>query len=200
MQVARSITVASLTLAQYLELRSIRLHLEGMAAERAAGKISDRVIRKLARYHEELVEAEQSSRWTKAVTANWEFHHTLYKSAEMPELLSMIENIWLRNGPLSNYMYPHAVPSYENRHQHMNILDALQNRDAAGVRQALQDDLVEGGRPLVRLLERMDLGEVSPEELRRTRENSEGALSDKSGASARLPAITRRKSPSAASA
>ena len=156
MQAARSFTVAELTLGQYLELRDIRLHLEGLAAEAATTKISKQTIKSLERLHKTLIEAEEASRWFDAVHANWEFHHTLYQAADLPELLSILETIWLRNGPLVNYHYPHARPTYPGPHQHLAALEALKARNPAGVREAIQADMIEGGARLVQLLERLE--------------------------------------------
>src|SRR4051794_17724767 len=167
MEAARSITVADLTLAQYLELRDIRLHLEGMAAKAAAARIPKRTITVLARLHDDLIESEESERWFDAVHANWTFHHTLYQAAERPELLAIIESIWLRNGPLVNYLYPHARPTYRHRHQHVCVLEALRSRDPEAVETAIQADMIEGGTLLLDLLARIEKGEVRKEDLRK---------------------------------
>jgi DNA-binding GntR family transcriptional regulator len=180
MQAARSITVAELTLDQYLELRDIRLHLEGMAAEAATSKISDRSIDALARLHVDLLEAEETQRWFDAVHANWRFHHTLYQAAELPELLAMIEGIWLRNGPLVNYLYPHARPTYGQQHQHLAVIAALRSRDSSGVRRAVQNDMIEGGTLLLDLLERIEKGQVSKDDLRKEARNDAVLGSDAS--------------------
>ncbi|WP_137388368.1 GntR family transcriptional regulator [Rhodoligotrophos defluvii] len=167
MEAARSITVAELSLAQYLELREIRLLLEGLAAEAATPLISDSQVSYLAALHEQLIEAEEAGRWFDAVRANWDFHYGLYKVADRPELLAIIEGIWLRNGPLVNYQYPNARPTYPGRHRHLDILDALRARDAAAVREHVQNDMLEGGRLLVQLLGRLEAGEITREELHR---------------------------------
>ncbi len=71
MEAGRSITVARLSLAQYLELRSIRLHLEGMAGAAATTRIEPREIDRLAAIHERLVANEDNGRWFEAVRDNW---------------------------------------------------------------------------------------------------------------------------------
>jgi DNA-binding GntR family transcriptional regulator len=166
MRAAKSITVAELSLAKYLELRSIRLHLEGMAAEAACKKITKAGIRHLKAVHRQLTEAEAAGEWQNAVRKNWEFHHTLYQAAELPELLAIIEGIWLRNGPLINYQYPHARPTYPGRHQHLNVISALEKGDPAAVSAAIKSDMIEGGALLVRLLERIERGEIDKKTLR----------------------------------
>jgi len=166
MKAARSIVVAELTLAQYLELRRIRLLLEGLAAEAATKNMTEAAIKQMAAAHKSLVAAEKSKNWREAVRANWVFHSTVFKYAKMPELLAILENIWLRNGPLINYQYPHAPPSYKGRHQHLNVLDALRERQPKKVSAAIQADMMEGGQPLIALLERLESGKITREELR----------------------------------
>ncbi|MGK7869995.1 GntR family transcriptional regulator [Falsiroseomonas sp. E2-1-a20] len=152
MEQAKAITVAGLTLAQYQELRLVRSALEGLAAEAAADRIAPAEIRDLERAHAELVRAEAAGEAALAIRANWRFHHGLYRAAAMPELLAVIEGIWLRNGPMLNYLYPQARPTYPGRHRHLDILDGLRARDAAATRAAVQADMVEGGEGLLRHL------------------------------------------------
>jgi DNA-binding GntR family transcriptional regulator len=158
MSAGRAIEVARLTLAQYQELRTVRTMLEGLAAEKATSRITALEVRRLTILHAELIDAEESSRWSDAVRVNWQFHHTLYKNAEMPELLILIETIWLRNGPLLNLLYPHAPPTYPGRHQHLNVIEGLHARNPAAVKEAIQADILEGGAGLVRFLEQLEAG------------------------------------------
>jgi DNA-binding GntR family transcriptional regulator len=156
MDTGRAITVPKLTLAQYLELRKIRFQLESMATEAAAKRISQAEIARLREIHGALVAAEKGEDWPEAVRTNWLFHHGVYRTADMPELLALIEQIWLRNGPLLNYLYPHARPTYAGRHQHLNVLAALSERDSKKAGLAIKNDMIEGGATLIKLLENME--------------------------------------------
>jgi DNA-binding GntR family transcriptional regulator len=158
MQASRSIEVARLSAAQYEELRSIRILLEGLAAERATTRISKADIANLRKYHQLLVAAERGGRWREAVRVNWQFHYTLYKAADAPELFEMIETIWLRNGPMLNMLYPHAPPTYPGRHQHLNVIDGLVARNPEAVKQSIRADLLEGGARLLQLLQDIEAG------------------------------------------
>ena len=89
---------------------------------------------------------------------NWQFHHTLYKAADAPELFEMIETIWLRNGPMLNMLYPHAPPTYPGRHQHLNVIDGLVARNPEAVKQSIRADLLEGGARLLQLLQDIEAG------------------------------------------
>ena len=159
MQASRWIEVARLSASQYQELRSIRILLEGLAAERATTRISKADIANLKKYHQALVAAERGGRWREAVQVNWQFHHTLYRAADAPELLEMIETIWLRNGPMLNMLYPAATtPTYPGRHQHLNVIDGLVARNPEAVKQSIQADLLEGGARLLQLLQDIEAG------------------------------------------
>lgn len=160
MKAARSVEVARLTASQYEELRSIRLLLEGSAAEAATTRISPSEITELKALNEQLYAAERNQQWSEAVRVNWKFHYILYRAAEKPELLALIETIWLRNGPVLNMAYPHAPPTYPGPHQHLNVIAGLEARDPARVKKAIQDDLVEGGTNLLRHLREIEAGAV----------------------------------------
>lgn len=161
MDAGRSISAAPLTLAQYLELRTIRLQLEGMAGEAAARRIMPAQLRRVEECHKALMRATEERDWPAAVRTNWQFHHAVYSAARMPELLALIEGIWLRNGPMLNLQYPDAAPSYDGEHQHLNVIAGLRARDPDMVREAIRNDTIEGGRRFVALLERIDRGEQS---------------------------------------
>ncbi|MBN8909600.1 MAG: GntR family transcriptional regulator [Rhodospirillales bacterium] len=160
MQANRAITVARLSLAQYGELRRIRLELEGLAAAEAAPHSTPAVVTELEALHAELLATQQAQDWPGAVRANWRFHHRVYRTAAMPELLGIIETLWLRNGPLLNYQYPLAPPVYPGRHRHLDVIDAMRRRDPAGVRTAICNDTVEGGASLLQLMTEIEAGRV----------------------------------------
>ena len=158
LQTARSLTVPRLSVPQYLELRRIRLELEGLAAEEAAAHIGKRAIAGLANLHRRLMAAEAAGQATDAVRLNWHFHAAIYEQAAMPELFNLIQGLWLRTGPLLTFQYPHAPPTYPGRHRHLDVLDALAAADGPAVRAAIQADTVEGGARLLQLLVELDEG------------------------------------------
>lgn len=142
------IRVRRLTLAEYTEIRDIRLQLEPLAAERALPHVDDAAIDELAATHEALVAAEASGDWRTALQTNFDFHFGLYTRSGMPTLTEVLEGLWIRIGPLLSELYPDAHPTYSERHQHLNVLDALRARDAYALREAIRMDLMEGGRNL----------------------------------------------------
>jgi DNA-binding GntR family transcriptional regulator len=160
LQTSRSLTVPRLSVPQYLELRRIRLELEGLAAAEATAHVTPEVIAELERLHARLLDAVDADNATDAVQLNWHFHSLIYRNAEMPELFNLIEGLWLRTGPLLTYQYPHAKPSYPGRHRHLDVIDALRQGDAGAVRAAIQADTLEGGASLLQLLIDLDEGRL----------------------------------------
>ena len=153
--------VRRLSLAQYMELREIRLQLEPLAAERALPAIDRAAIAELTRSHRSLIATEKARDFDRAVQANFDFHFGIYRRADMPRLIQILESLWIQVGPLLNLLYPFAHPTYAGQHQHELVLDALRRRDAGALREAIRQDMIEGGRLFIRHLEAMEAGEAA---------------------------------------
>lgn len=150
------IRVRRLSLAEYKEIRAMRLVLEPLAAEQALTNITDETIAKLEAIHCELTEAERTGDWAAALQINSDFHFALYKQSGMAHLIDVLESLWIRVGPLVSELYPTAKPTYPGRHQHENIITALSNRDSYALRLAVQLDLIEGGAALLKRLQQYE--------------------------------------------
>lgn len=148
--------VRKLSVAEYLERREIRLLLEPLAARRALTRITDSEIETLAEIHERLVQAEATQDYATAVRANFDFHFGLYRCSGMPQLINMLENLWIQHGPMLNHLYPHGHPTYRDKHQHVNVVEALRRRDEAALCTAVEQDLIEGGSAFLRHLQELE--------------------------------------------
>jgi DNA-binding GntR family transcriptional regulator len=89
-----------------------------------------------------LAAARKSGDHTAIMLHNFEFHHALYRLANMPYLLGLIESLWLTVGPLLNELYrrERGTQLHDDAH-HGEVIKALRNADAAGVRRAIERDL-----------------------------------------------------------
>jgi DNA-binding GntR family transcriptional regulator len=150
------IRVRQLTLAEYLELRDIRLVLEPLAAERAIPLLDKATIKDLTESHRQLIRAEKSKDYRAALQHNFDFHFGIYRHSGMPQLTELLDRIWVQVGPMLNFLYPHGHPSYDAEHQHVNVLRGLQERNAVVVRKAIEQDLLEGGRAFVQVLQEIE--------------------------------------------
>lgn len=166
LQTSRSLTVPRLSVEQYLELRRIRLELEGLAAAEATAHVTPRTIAELEKLHAKLLKAIATAAYPDAVRLNWHFHSLLYKNAQMPELTNLIEGLWLRTGPLLTYQYPDAPPTYPGRHRHLDVIEGLRKGNSGAVRRAIQADTLEGGATLLQLLTDLDAGRLDEAAMR----------------------------------
>jgi DNA-binding GntR family transcriptional regulator len=156
------IRVRRLTLREYMELREIRLLLEPHAAVKALHHIDDAFVADLEQRHASLIAAEQEKDYPAALLANYEFHFSVYRCSQMPQLIEILERLWVQTGPLLNLLYPYGHPTYDGPHQHLNVIAALRARDATALADAFRADLVEGGRSFVAYLESIEGNEAAP--------------------------------------
>ncbi len=135
----KDIRVPRMHVEQLQEVRLIRLRLEGLAAQLAASRIDCAGEALLSRILEVNEEARAKGDTVTAVKQNRLFHSKIGEIAGLPVLRDMIENMWLRMGPLIAAVYlagGRAMISY-----HYEILDALKKRDPAAAEAAIQADI-----------------------------------------------------------
>jgi DNA-binding GntR family transcriptional regulator len=123
----------------YLEILTIRLSLEGLAAEQAAINASAQQIRDLRRLLDRNEKAIVRRRWAEATQGNQEFHLALSTLAGMPVLQKVLRGLWLQMGPLVACYYD-TEPGGLNT-QHYVLVDALEARDGAAARRAIEADI-----------------------------------------------------------
>jgi DNA-binding GntR family transcriptional regulator len=100
----RAVRVPVLDVPRFRELTTIRLALEGFAAGRAATLRSDAELAEMRTHEAAFVRQQRSRRpdLAAAIRANRALHFAVYRAAGLPTLVSLIEGLWLRIGPLIN--------------------------------------------------------------------------------------------------
>lgn len=140
------VTVPFLSRAEFDDVLTIRLLLEGEAAERGCLRLSATDLDSMrvdgAHMHKALATADAKG----YLAANEEFHLRLYRAAGSPTLLGLIETVWLKVGPLSNQLFDHADAPAVLNVAHDDMLQALARRDGAAVRRSLERDLFVAGQ------------------------------------------------------
>jgi len=147
----RAVRVPILSRAQFRELTAIRLAIEGFAAERAAQFHTRADLAAIRRHDKEFRQASSSAspRLVAAVAANQAFHFAVYRAAALPELMPIIEGLWLRIGPVlnldlrSNLSRSRVTTSAGH---HGELLDAIAQGDGRAARRALEDDISSAAR------------------------------------------------------
>lgn len=142
----RGVSVPSLSKAEFDDVLQNRLLLEGEAAERGALRM-DATQRQGLRALVQTMDAALGASDAKAyLDANEEFHVRLYKAAGSPLLMTLIETVWLKVGPLSNQLFDNNPDAGVLNDAHTDMLKALDMGDAAGVRRAIERDLFVAGQ------------------------------------------------------
>jgi DNA-binding GntR family transcriptional regulator len=142
----RSVSVPILTLAQFRELTTVRLAIEGFAAEQAALHRREEDLRAMrgfeAAFNRESESAKPDS--ARAVHANKDLHFSTYRASRLPTLVAIIEGLWLKIGPILNFdlkMSPERLRTGGAREQHARLVAAVAARDGAAARAALVADV-----------------------------------------------------------
>ncbi|RCJ27549.1 GntR family transcriptional regulator [Nostoc minutum NIES-26] len=145
----RGAMVSVLTAKEAQEICEIRSALEVKAMQLAIPKLSTPDIEKAA------VVLEASDQTTDAgllAKLNWEFHATLYASAERPRLLTMIKNLHVNCDRYVRVQL--AQMDYQERSQkeHYQLLDACHQRDSKAAVRLLKRHIDTAGEQLVAYL------------------------------------------------
>ena len=147
----RSVGIPALTRARVADLRRVRREVEGLAVAWAAERIGAGELRELGGMVQAMQRAADARDGRRYVPANHDFHFTIYRAAESPTLLSIIESLWLQIGP-----YFHILRASENWHaansRHGAMLAALERGDGAAAAKALRCDIDEAAAALERVL------------------------------------------------
>lgn len=144
------VSVPRLSKAEFDDVLQNRLMLEGEAAERGALRLSANDKTQLRDLLKTMALALAAKDAKAYLDANEEFHLLLYRAAGSPLLLSLIETVWLKVGPLSNQLFDDKAALKVLNDAHDDLMDALDAGDAAGARRALERDLFVAGQFLRR--------------------------------------------------
>ena len=160
MQPNRSVRVPSMTRARVLELRDIRMAVEGLAAEKAAAVATREQVGELRRISQDILAARSRDDIATDRTKIRAFHFTLYGIAAQPTLMRVIEGLWLQTGPYLNLLYPDYVASPEGPAARARVIKALQAHDGAAARREIEADV---GRALTYAADLADdAGNIAP--------------------------------------
>lgn len=156
-----SFSVPSVSMDAYLETRRLRILLEGEAAAVAAGRASDREIEDLGAIHSRLEVAERERDVPGCLEFNRAFHLTLVEMSRLSTLITFVETLWLRSGPILNALFPRMQPWQEGVYRHLDVVAGLRARDPERTRTAIQNDIIEGG-PAIEAVLRTQIDGATP--------------------------------------
>ncbi|MEE8295517.1 MAG: GntR family transcriptional regulator [Sphingomonadales bacterium] len=143
MRSTRRISVAPITEEKFNEIWSARTMLEPEIAARAMVNVDKELIRELERIDNEIAEAMEKGDPDSYTLKNWEFHFTLYRAANCPIFLRLIESVWLQFGPFMR-MVTGRLGTSLLVDQHEMAVEALKKKDEAALREAIRLDIQDG--------------------------------------------------------
>lgn len=142
----RAFRVPLMTRERFVELRDIRIVVEGLAAERAAQVISKSEVDEAARLSKAFNRCCDSADPdpSELIVLNKELHFTVYGAAQMPALLQIIEGLWTQIGPVLNLDVRRGSERINKSipcEHHERLVAALRAGDPRESRAALTADL-----------------------------------------------------------
>jgi DNA-binding GntR family transcriptional regulator len=149
----RFATVPALTLSRYLEVRTIRIALEGLAAELATRHVTEADLATLEMLHAKFEEADHLNDGVSAMHYNREFHFTLYRLSGMEMLTAQIEGLWVSMGPILNLFYSKGHNTYVGASEHLTLIKALRDKKPAKARKAIADDILSAGDSIMNFID-----------------------------------------------
>ncbi len=145
-----TVRVPELTVASCIEIRDLRMLIEGEGAARAALRAMPEEIRALEQCHQRYMATEGKHDFTGALAENENFHFALCQMAHSPALFRIVENLWMQFGPVLSYLYEDGGrPFHGQVHGHLNVIDALRRHDPDLARTAIGQDILIGGRAVL---------------------------------------------------
>ena len=147
----RTIGVPKLTRERLDDLRRVRLEIETIAAEWAAGNTTADFTAELERRYGRLVESEDADDAKMYVEANYEFHFAVYRQSRSPTLFSIIESLWLQVSPFFHLLRESGNFRISNDH-HAKLFRAMVDGDRASARAAIVSDIDDAYAILAKLV------------------------------------------------
>jgi DNA-binding GntR family transcriptional regulator len=148
----RSVGIPPLSVERFLDLKRVRIEVEGLAAEWAAQHVTPALLAQLDALIAQMSRLAADDGTRSFVPVNREFHFAIYAAANSEALLAVIENLWLQIGPYLGLLRGSGNWRFANR-QHQALRDTLQRGDGASARAAVRSDIEEAASILVRVLE-----------------------------------------------
>lgn len=136
----RSVIVPVLSPREFDELTDLRCHIEQLAAAQAIERIGPRHIAQLKALDAKMRAAVAAADAEAYLNANFQFHFLIYRLGATRFVLSIIEKLWVRVGPLIRSSLDEAGFADSSR-LHAEVIRGLKTRDAARVRKSIHDDI-----------------------------------------------------------
>ena len=145
----RSIVVPQMTREKFAQLLPVRVALEGMATELATPLFTDEDFARIDVLLNDIAKTTATYDARTYLRLNREFHFSIYERAGNPELLRVIEGLWLKVGPVFTGLFDTDHYREHANDEHRKIMAAMKRGDAAGAGRAMAQDLILAAEALL---------------------------------------------------
>lgn len=127
--------------AELTDIRDVRINLEGYAAAQAIRQGYLPSMRLIGNAFDLMLRATETGDVDMYLENNWRFHSIIYRSAQRPVLMGLIEDMWVRVGPLIRLAAKAPLHFVRSMDSHRAAQIALQERDATALQHAIVCDI-----------------------------------------------------------
>jgi DNA-binding GntR family transcriptional regulator len=162
-QPKKGVTVSELSEKNLEEILEIRLLLELPAAMKAAPISNEETLRRLERFNRQYVDAQTKNDADEALHYNKKFHFAIYREAQMPILLSMIQNLWNQVSPYYHIMFRQTLfyDPHTGSACHEKIIEGLAARNPRKISKWLKTDLTDSTKFVISVMRSMQIEKSS---------------------------------------
>ncbi|HLQ85170.1 MAG TPA: GntR family transcriptional regulator [Salinisphaeraceae bacterium] len=139
----RRVSVPEMSRAKLAEICAARIALETLAAARAMPAIDKKRLERLWQLNDLIDEAVAARDIATYLARHREFHYMFYSAGPGSVIMPLIESLWLQFSPFMRYAVDHIGVDYL-KDRHAEALRAVERRDVADLRFALEADVREG--------------------------------------------------------
>jgi DNA-binding GntR family transcriptional regulator len=146
----RTLTVPELTPTSVVEVRDVRIALEGLAAELAALRATPQDIEALGGHYKAMERAATAGNIRQYIVDNRHFHMGIYRASGSSMLMQMIEPLWMKYSAYSRLAADDAPEA--TLPNHVRALEGLRRRDPVMARAGIVQDCCDTCEYLLRIL------------------------------------------------
>ncbi|MBK5204042.1 MAG: GntR family transcriptional regulator [Polaromonas sp.] len=136
----RSVMVPVLSRQEFDELTDLRCHIEGLAASQAVERVEPGHIARLKELDAAMRAAVAAVDIDAYLDWNFQFHFLIYRLGASSFVLSIIEKLWVRVGPLIRFCLNESGFADSNK-VHAAVILSIETRDSALLRKVIKADI-----------------------------------------------------------
>ena len=145
--------VPTLNRNMYKEISDCRILIEGNLASKSIMNFEKNDIIEVEEILNKMVSATDSTNFSDILNYNTDFHFKIYQKANMPIMLGIVENLWLKIGPTLNLLRPFYQETRQGINHHVEFINAVKNQNAQKAKKAITQDISLATKHILGLLQ-----------------------------------------------